>query len=163
MPAHAVKKGKKRSILTPKRIYLGVDGGGTSTRAVLIDQNQGIISEGHDGASNPLRVGVEKAVENIWQAVDQACDRVDLSRADIVAAQFGIAGVRRDDIRLSLKRRLQGEIYTRNVDVVSDTEIALYGATEGAAGLVVIAGTGSNCLGQNEKGEKATAGGWGPL
>lgn len=163
MPTRAVKKKKNRSILNPERIYLGVDGGGTRTRAVLIDDQRKIISEGSDGASNPLRVGLERAVENICQAIDQACDKVDLSRSDIVAAEFGIAGVRRDDIRSTLKKRLLDEMYTKAVEVVPDTEIALYGATEGEAGIVVIAGTGSNCLGQNEKGEKATAGGWGPL
>lgn len=163
MPSSAEKKKKSRSIFKPNRIYLGVDGGGTSTRAVLIDQDQTVISEGRGGASNPLRVGVDKAVENICQALDQACDRADLSRADIVAAEFGIAGVRREDLRLSLKNRLLREMSTGTLDVVPDTEIALYGATEGKAGLVVIAGTGSNCLGQNEKGERAAAGGWGPL
>ncbi len=163
MPTRAVKKKKKRSILRPGRIYLGVDGGGTRTRAVLIDEDQKIISEGSGGASNPLRVGLERSVENICAAVDLACDAADLSRSEIAAAEFGIAGVRREDIRLSLKRRMLTEMYTRSLDVVSDTEIALYGATEGKAGLVVIAGTGSNCLGQNNKGEKAAAGGWGPL
>jgi N-acetylglucosamine kinase-like BadF-type ATPase len=163
MPGRQEKKIKSRSILKPNRIYLGVDGGGTSTRAVLIDQDQNQISEGTGGASNPLRVGVEIAVEHICQAIDQACDRADLSRGDIVAAEFGIAGVRREDLRLSLKNRLLREMATKTLDVVPDTEIALYGATEGKAGLVVIAGTGSNCLGQNEKGERASAGGWGPL
>ena len=33
----------------------------------------------------------------------------------------------------------------------------------GKPGLVVIAGTGSICLGKNEKGEIAISGGWGPL
>lgn len=163
MPTSALKKKKSRSIWRPARIYLGADGGGTTTRAVLMDENQAVISEGSAGASNPLRVGVEKAVDNICRAVDQACDRANLSRADIVAAEFGIAGVRREDVRLSLKRRLLARMYTKDLEVVSDTEIALYGATAGKAGLVVIAGTGSNCLGQNEQGKKASAGGWGPL
>jgi N-acetylglucosamine kinase-like BadF-type ATPase len=163
MPSPAVKKKKSRSIIKPDRIYLGVDGGGTSTRAVLIDANLKLIGQGMAGASNPLRVGLVKSVDHILHAINLACDRAELSRSAIVAAQFGIAGVRREDIRLSLKRRLLAELYTKQLDVVSDVEIALYGATEGKAGLVVIAGTGSNCLGQNDKGEKAAAGGWGPL
>ena len=52
---------------------------------------------------------------------------------------------------------------TKSVEVVTDADIALYGAVKDKAGLVVIAGTGSICLGKNEKGEKAIAGGWGPL
>jgi N-acetylglucosamine kinase-like BadF-type ATPase len=51
----------------------------------------------------------------------------------------------------------------KNTTVLTDAEIALYATTRGKAGLVVIAGTGSICLGKNEKGEIAISGGWGPL
>jgi N-acetylglucosamine kinase-like BadF-type ATPase len=47
--------------------------------------------------------------------------------------------------------------------VVGDSDIALYAATQGAPGLVVIAGTGSICCGVNARGKHACAGGWGPL
>src|SRR5207237_9144432 len=50
-----------------------------------------------------------------------------------------------------------------SVEVVTDAEIALYGATGGAPGLVLIAGTGSICCGRNARGKRVCAGGWGPL
>jgi N-acetylglucosamine kinase-like BadF-type ATPase len=40
----------------------------------------------------------------------------------------------------------------RDIEVVTDADIALYGATDGAPGIVVIAGTGSNCCGINSRG-----------
>jgi N-acetylglucosamine kinase-like BadF-type ATPase len=49
------------------------------------------------------------------------------------------------------------------VEVVTDADIALYGATDGAPGLVVIAGTGSICCGVNARGKRVCAGGWGPI
>jgi N-acetylglucosamine kinase-like BadF-type ATPase len=39
----------------------------------------------------------------------------------------------------------------------------LYGATDGAPGLVVIAGTGSICCGINARRKRSCAGGWGPV
>jgi len=51
----------------------------------------------------------------------------------------------------------------REIEVVTDAEIALYGATDGAPGIVVIAGTGSICCGINARGKRFCAGGWGPL
>ncbi|MCA1590065.1 MAG: hypothetical protein LC734_06660, partial [Acidobacteria bacterium] len=42
-------------------------------------------------------------------------------------------------------------------------EIALYATTFGKPGLVIVAGTGSVCLGKNESGQLAISGGWGPL
>lgn len=144
-------------------LYLGVDGGGTKTQVVLIDENKQLAGEGKAGASNPLRVGIETAVHNIFTAVDAACDTGNLNRSDIVSATLGLAGVRRADLRQRVYERFLKNLHIKPVEVFTDAEIALYGATLGKAGLAVIAGTGSVCIGQNDKGEKASAGGWGPL
>lgn len=146
-----------------QNLYLGVDGGGTKTHVALMNAAQEIISEGFAGASNPLRVGIENAVANIIKAIDQACDAGDQSRSDIVAATLGLAGVRRADIRQAVVTSFRKKLSVKKVQVVTDGEIALYGTTLGRFGLVVIAGTGSVCIGQDENGKLATAGGWGPL
>ncbi|MCY7377486.1 MAG: hypothetical protein LH472_16130 [Pyrinomonadaceae bacterium] len=144
-------------------IYLGVDGGGTKTHAVLFDEQKNVIGEGFAGASNPLRVGIEPAVTNIFQAMTAASEAANESRGDIAAAVFGLAGVRRVDLRQRVRERLAQMLGIKMVEVVTDAEIALFGTTLGKAGVVVIAGTGSICLGRNESGETAIAGGWGPL
>lgn len=144
-------------------LYLGVDGGGTKTHVVLIDDEKKTIGEGFAGASNPLRVGVENAVKNIFTAINKACDDADRSRGDIVSAQIGLAGVRREDLRYVIKKSIREILKFRKIEVTTDAEIALYAATEGKEGLVIIAGTGSVCMGKNAKGEIASAGGWGPL
>ena len=119
--------------------------------------------EGFAGPSNPLRVGVETAVTNIAKAINAACDRDGVSRGDIAAATLGLAGVRRADLKSSVRESFIKRLGIRRVEVVTDAEIALYATTQGKPGLVVIAGTGSVCLGKNEKGEMAISGGWGPL
>ncbi len=144
-------------------IYLGVDGGGTKTHAVLFDECKNIIGEGFAGASNPLRVGVETAADNIFQALTAASEAAAESRGDIAAAVFGLAGVRRVDLRQRMRERLAQKLEIKTVEVFTDAEIALFGTTLGRAGVVVIAGTGSICLGRNEAGETAMAGGWGPI
>lgn len=153
----------KNRLLKLHNLYLGVDGGGTKTHVVLIDDDKQVVGEGMDGASNPLRVGIETAVANILTAVNAACDAGNLNRGDIVSATLGLAGVRREDLRQRVYDRFLRDLHIKPVDVSTDAEIALYGATLGKAGLVVIAGTGSVCIGQNDEGKKATAGGWGPL
>ncbi len=155
----------RRTNRPPKshNLYLGVDGGGTKSQAILLNEEKRAISEGLSGASNPLRVGVETAVSNIFQAIDAACDAANKSRGDIVSATFGLAGVRRIDLRQRVRERLAQKLGIELVEVVTDAEIALYGTTLGNAGVVVIAGTGSICYGRNEAGETAIAGGWGPI
>ena len=160
MSQKSIKKNRPRK---SHNIYLGVDGGGTKTHAVLFDEDKNVIGEGFAGASNPLSVGIETAVTNIFQAIDKACDAANKSRGDIAAATFGLAGVRRIDLRQRVRERLAQKLGIKTVEVVTDAEIALYGTTLGKAGVVVIAGTGSICYGRNEADETAIAGGWGPL
>lgn len=144
-------------------LYLGVDGGGTKTTVALMNERGKVVGTGEDGPSNPLRVGVETAVTNIASAIDKACDAGGLSRGDIVAATLGLAGVRRRDMRERVRESFASRFRLRKIEVMTDADIALYGTTLGRAGLVVIAGTGSVCLGINDKGEKFIAGGWGPI
>ncbi len=147
---------------TARRATLGVDGGGTKTQAVILDLNLNIVGEGVTGPSNPLRVGVASAATAIREAVDQACDAAGLRRADLVAAEIGLAGVRRPELRARMHDALKN-LGIRDLVVVGDADIAFYAATQGAPGLVVIAGTGSICCGSNARGKRACAGGWGPL
>ena len=154
------KNGRKRR---SPLLFLGIDGGGTKTNAALMNAAEEVIAEGASGPSNPLRVGVETAVSNISKAIESACDEGGLSRGDIVAATLGLAGVRRQDIKERVRESFVKRLGIRKATVMTDAEIALFGTTFGRPGLVVIAGTGSICLGKNEKGKLAISGGWGPL
>jgi N-acetylglucosamine kinase-like BadF-type ATPase len=143
-------------------LALGVDGGGTKTRAVVLNGGQMVLGEGVAGPSNPLRVGVREATAAIQQAVDRACAEARVRRVDIVAAEIGLAGVRRADLRTAMRSALS-DLGIKLIKIVTDSDIALYGATEGKPGLVIIAGTGSICCGRNASGAHICAGGWGPL
>ncbi len=160
MPQAGTSQGRKRQLY---QLYLGVDGGGTKTNVALMNVEKEVVAEGSGGPSNPLRVGVETAVRNIEKAIDAACDSAGLSRGDIVAATLGLAGVRRHDMRERIRESFVSRTRVRKTLVTTDADIALYGTTLGKAGLVVIAGTGSICIGVNQKGERFIAGGWGPV
>ncbi len=153
--------------LTPRRLrsqnaVVGVDGGGTSTRAVVMDEGCNVLGEGAAGPSNPLRVGVANAAAAIREAIDRACVAAQVRRPDIMAAEVGLAGARRKELRARMEDALR-DLELGEVEVVSDADIALFGATDGEPGLVVIAGTGSVCCGINARGKRACAGGWGPI
>jgi len=141
---------------------VGVDGGGTKTEAVIMDANQRVIGEGRAGPSNPLRVGIAGAAAAVREAIDSACAAAKLRRGDLIAAQIGLAGARRRELRERMRETLM-PLGVGEIEVVTDANIALYGATDGAPGLVVIAGTGSICCGINARGKRFCAGGWGPI
>lgn len=154
-------------LVTTRRIQtqnsvVGVDGGGTKTEAVIMDANLQVIGEGRSGPSNPLRVGITSAAAAVREAIDSACAVAKLRRADLVAAEIGLAGARRKELRERMRETLSS-LAIGDIEVVTDAEIAMYGATDGAPGVVVIAGTGSICCGINARGKSVCAGGWGPI
>lgn len=158
---------RQRSVLTThprasRRAVVGVDGGGTKTEAVILDMNLGVLGQGLAGPSNPLRVGIANAAAAVREAIDKACEAARLRRTDIVAAEVGLAGARRKEISARMREALSS-LGIAQVAVVSDADIALYGATEGEPGVIVIAGTGSICCGINARRKMACAGGWGPI
>lgn len=159
----SANKKNRRRLKKSHYLFLGVDGGGTKTQIALLDEEKQVVGEGFAGASNPLRVGIEAAVANISAAVNNACDAGGRSRGDIVSATLGLAGVRREDLRQRVRESFNRHFGVKKIEVFTDAEIALYGAASGKAALVVIAGTGSICIGQNDCGARATAGGWGPI
>lgn len=145
-----------------RELVVGVDGGGTRTRAVVLNGAR-ILGEGMAGPSNPLRVGIANGATAIREAVDKACTAALIHRDDLVAAGVGLAGVRRKDIRARMRDVLIETLGIKNIELVSDGDIALYGATDGQPGVVVISGTGSVAVGINRQGKRLSAGGWGPI
>lgn len=158
---------RSTDVSTARRLRLrnavvGVDGGGSKTDAVIVDAEGRIMGEGTSGPSNPLRVGIARAAAAVREAIDKACEAAEVRREDILAAEVGLAGARRTELRERVREALSN-LGIADVEVVGDADIALYGATNGEPGVVVIAGTGSVCCGVNSRGKRNCAGGWGPV
>ncbi|MEP6820430.1 MAG: BadF/BadG/BcrA/BcrD ATPase family protein [bacterium] len=145
-----------------RRAVVGVDGGGTKTLAVVLDSDFRVLGEGLAGPSNPLRVGIATAAAAIREAIDRGCEAAQLRRTDLIAAEIGLAGARRRELNARMREALLG-LGIGEIVVVGDADIALYGATEGEPGVIVIAGTGSICCGINARRKTLCAGGWGPI
>ena len=73
--------------LRSSKLFVGVDGGGTKTHAVVVDDSDRVLGEGTTGPSNPLRVGITSAAAAIREAVERACNAAQVRRTDIVAAE----------------------------------------------------------------------------
>src|SRR2546423_9887775 len=123
-------KAKSATVKLPARArapeyLLGVDGGGTKTHAVIADEHGRVLGEGFAGPSNPLRVGVNSAAAAVREAVDQACDAAGVRRADVVAAEVGLAGVRRAELRERMRESVIG-LRISEVAVVAHAPMALH-------------------------------------
>jgi N-acetylglucosamine kinase-like BadF-type ATPase len=142
--------------------FLGIDGGGTKTQAVVIDSSNQVLGEGNSGASNPLRVGIDQAMENIVLAAAEAAGRAGLRIDEVTSAVVALAGISHPIHFHAVKQALDRALGVKDLDLVTDAQAALVGALDGQPGVVIIAGTGSIALGVNRAGETARSGGWGP-
>src|SRR5215471_3968531 len=145
-----------------QKYYLGIDGGGTKTHAVVTNSNYQVLGEGFSGAANPLRVGLEDAVAHIDQAVADACAQAEIELSNIDSACAAIAGINHPIHYHTMKDALDDALQLSGLELVTDARAALEGALDGKAGVVVIAGTGSIAIGVNQDGQTARSGGFGP-
>ncbi len=141
-------------------LFLGVDGGQTSTTALIGDESGRVLGAGKGGPCNHVGgpEGREKFVRAISGCVGQACHRAGFDAVAVWfrAACLGFSGGP-EDKRAILEEMLRaGQLV-----VTTDALIALSGATAGEPGIITIAGTGSIAFGRNAAGRTARAGGWG--
>ncbi|MCI0350214.1 MAG: hypothetical protein L0Z53_12390 [Acidobacteriales bacterium] len=141
-------------------LYLGIDGGGTSTRCVVGDEHQ-VLGTATTSSAKIARVGAERAREALQAAIREACSVARINPREIVQSCIGMAGASRAEVVESV-RGWAAEVVGGKIDVIGDMVVALEAAFGGAAGVIVIAGTGSICYGRNERGETARTGGGGP-
>ena len=76
------------------------------------------------GPSNPLRVGIARAAAAVREAIDSACAMAKLRRNDLIAAQIGLAGARRRELRERMRETL-APLGIGEIEVVTDADIAL--------------------------------------
>ncbi|MBW5446279.1 ATPase [Cohnella sp. CFH 77786] len=139
--------------------YLGVDGGGSKTLAIVSDSAGRVLGRGISGCGNH-QLGAEAARRNIREAVDEALARAKLGRTEIAHAVFGLAGADREaDFRVL--RPMIADIGFGSCGIVCDTVIGLRAGTRQPDGVVVICGSGTNCYGVNKRGEHYQCGGFG--
>jgi N-acetylglucosamine kinase-like BadF-type ATPase len=142
------------------RLYLGIDGGQSSTKALIADTRGRIIGHGVGGPCNHVSGSErrERFFAAMTSCVNQACEEAGLDAPSIefAAACLGFSGGPED--KETYVREL---IRSRKYKITHDAEIALSGATEGQPGIIVVAGTGSVAFGRNAAGKTARAGGWG--
>ena len=143
--------------------YLGIDGGGTQTRALVCDASGRIFGRGLSGPSNPTVSSELTVRENLLDAMQQAASKIGSTK--IRAAYFGVAGAS-DPIKQKKLLKISQEFFSSQalkITVDNDMRIALEGGLKGAPGLVLIAGTGSASYGRGTSGQTAECGGWGDL
>ncbi len=121
------------------RLFCGVDGGGTSCRARIVDENFNVLGEAKTGSANIL-LGEEfamKAVQETIALVAKNAKITDLSSLSVGLALAGAEQKKAWHAFMSLPHPYQ------HLTLNTDGYGACLGAFGGDNGAIVIAGTGS--------------------
>lgn len=124
----------------PQR-FLGIDGGGSKCKAVIVDAAGRVLGEGGGGPANPYQQ-FEQSLNSIKRATHDALAAAGLAASDIgsLHACLGLAGV---NLPVVHQRMRQWPHPYASLRIVSDLHVACIGAHAGGDGAVMIAGTGS--------------------
>ncbi|WP_041523914.1 N-acetylglucosamine kinase [Gilvimarinus agarilyticus] len=122
-------------------LYLGIDGGGTKCRAVIVDGSGQTLGVGNGGPANPYH-GVARALESIDNAADGALRAAGLPKSakSQLVAGLGLAGVNVPSLFQIVK---QWDHPFKEQYLTTDLHIACIGAHEQDDGAVIVSGTGS--------------------
>ena len=146
-------------------LVLGVDGGGSRTRALLATHDGTVLGFGTAGPSNVNTVGLDRALDAFLAATRAAWKSAGLPFTPAASAFIGAAGLRAAGVCKALVERFvaAGAALDGCCGAGSDSEAALAAALAGRPGIVLLVGTGSFCLGRDGAGHRAECGGWGWL
>ncbi len=134
---------------------MGIDGGGTKTAAVVIDDRGHVVSQASGGPSNTFHNPPERILESLKQAIDGAVDGLP---APACAALCGAGNF--GESRSYIDMRLpQTRIYLAGERQIGFASAGIFEEH----GLVVVAGTGSSFQVVRRTGEERFVGGWGSL
>jgi N-acetylglucosamine kinase-like BadF-type ATPase len=137
-------------------LVLGIDGGGTRTRASIV-HGEKVLAHGESGSIKRLRVGAEAAEENLRVLLKEVYAQSGVT--GVRAACCGVASVSMPGITEWITA-VFNDFGVERSEVVGDQVIALDAAFHGGPGILQIAGTGSNCIGRAPDGKQESAGGW---
>lgn len=148
--------------LDPTPLVVGIDGGGTRTRVVLADANGTVLAraEGPGTALTPGNEGV--AADIIKSLIGEVLAMAERTETRPAVCVVGVAGAGQERAAQALWSALATRRVADDVSVQADATIALDDAFGDAAGVLLIAGTGSVAFARAPDGRLERCGGWGP-
>jgi len=121
--------------------FLGIDGGGSKCKAIVVNAQNQVLGTGISGPGNPLH-GFEQAVNSIVESAQLALKDAGLNDLSIndIPAGVGLAGV---NLPVLFEQMSNWEHPFKQMFLTTDLLIACLGAHDGSDGAVMITGTGS--------------------
>lgn len=141
--------------------YLGIDGGGTKTVAVVTDEKGRIITTVSGATINFYSVGYENARKNLSELMNKITAETEI--CSFSAAFIGCSALDCEADNETTERLCDGIINADKMKMHSDVYIALKSVKNAECPCVAICGTGSIATGEDKNGNTHVTGGWGHI
>ncbi|MFZ5376631.1 MAG: BadF/BadG/BcrA/BcrD ATPase family protein [Patescibacteria group bacterium] len=141
------------------KFFIGIDGGASKTELLVLDENRQPVLQRVFGSSNMLLAEAVQTRQELYQAIDTL---QGLYPDGEFMSCFGLSGLDTEADAIRAREFYQAgltKVCGNHCQIVNDGWIAMRAGTKSANALVLISGTGSNCLGKNDRGQTAKAGG----
>ena len=140
-------------------MYIGIDGGGTKTKTMLVDKEMNILYIAETGPSSIRTVPIEESLANIFRGID-AC--IDKTNESIVSVFGGIGDVSGEEDSTFMIDRFKKHPALKDaiINIKNDVYNAHMGALNGNHGIALILGTGSVAFGKDKDGITHRTGGY---
>ena len=112
-----------------KGFFLGIDGGGSKCKAIVVNENNEILGSGVSGPANPL-YGFDQAIHSITTSAQLALKDAQLHHIKLnnLNVGVGLAGV---NLPIQLKQMQCWQHPFKTLDIAHDLFIACYGRERG--------------------------------
>lgn len=141
--------------------YLGIDGGGTKTVAVVTDEKGRIITTVSGATINFYSVGYENARKNLSELMNKITAETEI--CSFSGAFIGCSALDCEADNETTERLCNGIINADKIKMHSDVYIALKSVKNAECPCVAICGTGSIATGEDKNGNTHVTGGWGHI
>ena len=145
------------------KLFLGVDGGGSKTRFLLIDETGRVLASHATGTAYYLEIGIEALEALLTRGIQTTLEQAGVAAGNVSYAFLGLPAYGEDrGLVPELDATPAAAIPHGRYRCGNDMVCAWAGALAGADGINIVAGTGSIAYGEYA-GRSARAGGWGEL
>ncbi len=145
--------------------YIGIDGGGTKTRGVAMDENGTVLCRAEAESINYCSVGMDAAILALSRVVNTLSANADLPVAALAVGSSALDERIRDDLYRTFLSRMEEDPVLSAIPtkvVKSDAYMALLALCGEERGAILISGTGVMGLAADE-GKLHSVAGWGDL
>lgn len=144
------------------KLWIGIDGGGTKTTAVIGDESGRLLAVAKGSSGNLTAISTEQLYTLANELIDQLLIRTGVPFTDVEMVFAAMAGADRQAEQLKIYDAFKQSPVLEKLKIQSDIHAALAAGTWGREGTLLIAGTGAIIFGYEQQ-KTFRVGGWGYL